>query len=591
MGLYGNIDTMSVTELFEWVNRGRKSGTLEVERDKIVKRIMVREGRVVGCSSNAPTTLLGQFLLSRGKITRQVLSEAMRLHEQSSTNLGETLIEMGAISLADQDAFIDNKIEETIFGLFDWPEAVFRFYTDALPDPNALVVDLGIREILERGDRRTDERERSNQAITDPGVVLRRTGGSSPPELEGHVAARRIYELIDGKKTVAEILLHSHAPEFLVTKFLTVLIQARAVEVSEQPAPAAPVPEQTPSVVAESVVEPLKSVEPVVKPMVQDVPERDEPVVEPSVEPPVEPPVFEIPETVELDVEPPVEPPIDEIPETVELDVEPPVESPVDEIPETVELDVESPVEPPVYEMPETVELDVEPADEPPVDDISESVEMVFDSVPDPAPDLSELAVATHPTVASTEEAELDVQQFEPEIESLMAAAVHVEEEVTIDVPAAPTRAAVEIEARPRAETSVSTEPQDSRELQDEINVALQLMSNGQPEAALELLNAMAAAHPGDISLSQLAGNAERDYRQKMIAGDLQLTKIPTLTEIAESNPDEKASADESFLLAQIDGSTDIQALLWVTPMRDIEVLKSLSSLLRRGWIEMREAD
>jgi hypothetical protein len=480
MGLYGNIDMMSVPELFEWVNRGRKSGTLEVERDKIIKRIMVREGRVVGCSSNAPTTLLGQFLLSRGKITRQVLSEAMRRHEQSATTLGETLVAMGAISAADQDAFVANKIEETIFGLFDWPDAVFRFYTDALPDPNALDVDLGVREILERGGRRTDERKRSSEAITDPGIVLRRTGESSPPELEGHVAARRIYDLIDGQKTVAEVLLHSHAPEFLVTKFLTVLIQARAVEVVEQ------------AVVEAPDVEVLESVEPVAEP-----------------------------------------------------DVEP-----------DIELDVE---------------LDVELDDESSAADISEGVELVFESVPDNAPDISELAVASTSSVAETEEPDVDMQQFEPEIESLMAAAAHVENEVVLDTPAQST-------------------PEESRELQEEINVALQLMSSGQPEAALELLNAMAAAHPGDVSLSQMVGNAERDFRQQVLAGELQLTKIPTRMPGAEPSRDERTTADEFFLLEQIDGVTDIQALLWVTPMRDVEVLKTLSRLLRRGWIEVRQA-
>ena len=504
MGLYGNIDTMSVTELFEWVNSGRKSGTLEVERDKIVKRIMVREGRVVGCSSNAPATLLGQFLLSRGKITRQVLSDAMRRHEQSGTNLGATLIEMGAISPADQDAFIANKIEETIFGLFDWGEAVFRFYTDALPDPNALDVDLGIREILERGGRRTDERKRSNEAITDPGVVLRRTGGSSPPELEGHVAARRIYELIDGRKTVAEILLHSHAPEFLVTKFLTVLLQARVVEILDQPVVSQPQPMPQPEPPAPEA-------------------EQIEPVVS--------------------------EPLVDEVPESVE----PVFELPVEEVPESVE---------PVFEL---------PVGTPPNDDISESVELVFDSVPDDAPDISEIAVAPIPVGSETEEPDLDMQKFEPEIESLMAAAAHVEEEVVLDKP-----------ARSSAE--------ESRELQEEINVALQLMSSGQPEAALELLNAMSAAHPGDISLSQLVGNAERDYRQQMLAGELQLSKIPTRTQVVEPNRGENTSADELFLLEQVDGTTDIQALLWVTPMRDVEVLKTLSRLLRKGWIEVRQA-
>ena len=549
MGLYGNIDTMSVTELFEWVNSGRKSGTLEVERDKIVKRIMVREGRVVGCSSNAPATLLGQFLLSRGKITRQVLSDAMRRHEQSGTNLGATLIEMGAISPADQDAFIANKIEETIFGLFDWGEAVFRFYTDALPDPNALDVDLGIREILERGGRRTDERKRSNEAITDPGVVLRRTGGSSPPELEGHVAARRIYELIDGRKTVAEILLHSHAPEFLVTKFLTVLLQARVVEILDQPVVSQPQPMPQPEPPAPEA----EQIEPVVsEPLVDEVPE--------SVEPVFELPVEEVPESVESVFELPVE----EVPESVE----PVFELPVEEVLESVEPVFELPVE----EVPESVEPVFElPVGTPPNDDISESVELVFDSVPDDAPDISEIAVAPIPVGSETEEPDLDMQKFEPEIESLMAAAAHVEEEVVLGKP-----------ARSSAE--------ESRELQEEINVALQLMSSGQPEAALELLNAMSAAHPGDISLSQLVGNAERDYRQQMLAGELQLSKIPTRTQVVEPNRGENTSADELFLLEQVDGTTDIQALLWVTPMRDVEVLKTLSRLLRKGWIEVRQA-
>jgi len=470
MGLYGNIDTMSVPELFGWVDAGRKSGTLEVERDKIIKRIMVREGRVVGCSSNEPATLMGQFLLSRGKITREVLSQAMRRHEQSETTLSETLVTMGAISQADQDAFVANKIEETIFGLFDWGEAVFRFYTDALPDPNALPVDLEIREILERGVQRRDEGIRSQEAITDPGMVLRRTGLPEPSELEGHVTARRIYELIDGRKTVAEVLLHSHAPEFLVTKFLTVLLQAQVVEIVE------------------------------IAPTPQPVPEHETATVEPA----------DSIDWIERAVEP-----LQSTPGTV---------GPVPESP-YAEMESDEPV--------------------------------------------------------------LDLQELEPEIESLMAAADQVDEEIVFEVPQAPTP---EVDATPPSSESERNETGDSRELQEEINVALQLMSSGQPEAALELLNAMAVAHPGDISLGKLVSNAERDYRQQMLAGELHASRIPTRTQVAESNPDEKMTADESFLLEQIDGITDIQALLWVTPLREVEVLKTLSRLLRKGWIEVRQA-
>jgi hypothetical protein len=479
MGLYGNIDTMSVPELFGWVDSGRKSGTLEVERDKISKRIMFRDGRVVGCSSNEPTTLMGQFLLSRGKITREVLSEAMRRHAESEATLGETLVTMGAISPADQEAFVANKIEETILGLFDWSDAVFRFYADALPDPNSLPVDLQIREVLERGVRRRDEGIRSQEAITDPGMVLRRTEGGELPELAGHLVAGRIYDLIDGRKTVAEILLHSHAPEFLVTKFLTVLLQAQVVEIVEIVAAAVPEPEPVESDEwIEQAVAPLQSTADAVGP---------------------------------------------------------------------------APVSP--------------------------YAEMETDAPP------------------------LDMQELEPEIESLMAAADQVDHEIVFEVPQAPTldlpeeadvaaaeQATPDATASPRSSGFDRNENEDSRELQEEINVALQLMSSGQPEAALELLNAMAVAHPGDVSLGKLVSNAERDYLQKMLAGELHASRIPTRTQVAESNPDEKMTADESFLLEQVDGITDIQALLWVTPLRDVEVLKTLSRLLRKGYIDVRQA-
>src|SRR5262245_39752968 len=131
MGLYGNLQTMSVAELLAWVERGGKSGTLEVERDKIVKRISFAGGRVASCSSNDPTTLMGQFLLSSGKITPDTLSQALSRQENQQANLGQILREMGAITERDRDAFVQAKIEETIYGLFDWDDAVFRFYADA----------------------------------------------------------------------------------------------------------------------------------------------------------------------------------------------------------------------------------------------------------------------------------------------------------------------------------------------------------------------------------------------------------------------------------------------------------------------------
>ena len=462
MGLYGNLSTMSVAELLSWVGGGRKSGTLEVERDKIVKRITFESGRVASCSSNDPTTLMGQFLLSRGKITREMLSQALSRQGAvpgQPTNLGQILLDLGAITQADRDSFVAAKIEETIYGLFDWDDAVFRFYTDALADPNAVEASVGIEDILRRGSERSAERKLSGQVIGDPGMVLRATGEPPPPELAGSRAARRVFELIDGKKTVAEIVLHSHASEFLVTRFLTALLNGKVVEIVEVRR------------------EPLRA-----------MPE----------------PVVEAPRTI----------------------IEPP--DPVEDV-----------VLPPAAE-PEPAPAPAAPLQLGDVDDLLS----VFDSLPRLAPDVEPPAA----------EARAPVTQPKP------------------------TRG---YRVMPRPSTEVS------RELQSEINVALQLMASGQPEAALELLNAIGSAHPTDTALRQLVANAEQDFCKKMLEGELHGSSVPTRGEAAGGH---ELSAEESFLLEQVDGHTDIQALLWVAPMRDVEALKILYRMLKKGWLELRRA-
>ena len=73
MALHGDLRTMSVAELLQWAAFYNKTGVLEVERLKIRRLIAFRDGRIVGCLSDDPSMLLGQFLISRGKITERQL--------------------------------------------------------------------------------------------------------------------------------------------------------------------------------------------------------------------------------------------------------------------------------------------------------------------------------------------------------------------------------------------------------------------------------------------------------------------------------------------------------------------------------------
>ncbi len=68
--------------------------------------------------------------------------------------------------------------------------------------------------------------------ISDPGIVLRRTDKTPPQDFLDNHMARTLYDTIDGDRTVAEIVLHVHGSEYLVTKFLYELHESGYVDIT-----------------------------------------------------------------------------------------------------------------------------------------------------------------------------------------------------------------------------------------------------------------------------------------------------------------------------------------------------------------------
>ena len=234
MALNGHLATMPITDVLQWIATARRTGTLNVERNKVSKLIHFRQGQVVGCSSSDPPALLGQFLLSRGKIDEEQLRQALERQEVTKENMGQILVGMGVLTEEDLRRALTAKAEETIHGLFDWDDAVFRFEENAAPDdPYLIEVEMDVQEVLLRGMQRYDEMNRFRGVFSDEGIVLQRTDKAAPAEVQNSRMARRIYESINGERTLAEIVLHAHASEYLVTKFLFQLHRLGHVEIKE----------------------------------------------------------------------------------------------------------------------------------------------------------------------------------------------------------------------------------------------------------------------------------------------------------------------------------------------------------------------
>jgi hypothetical protein len=232
MPLFGTLKTMSLPDLLQWLGAGRKTGTLQVESNRVRKCILFKDGQIYGCSSDDPPERLGHFLLSRGKITEDQLRIALAAQEGSGKFLGRLFVEMGAIQMDELTGLLDSKAEETIYSLFDWENAVFRFHEELAEQPNVFPVSLRVEDVLLRGMKRLDEMLRIRKVFKDPGIVLVQTDKAPPEELLDSKMARAIYEAVNGERTVAGILLHVHGSQYLVTKLLYELHRKGFIEIA-----------------------------------------------------------------------------------------------------------------------------------------------------------------------------------------------------------------------------------------------------------------------------------------------------------------------------------------------------------------------
>jgi hypothetical protein len=244
---------MPPTEILQWLGGNRKSGTLEVEHERVVRRIYFRDGAIRSCGCDYAPTLLGQYLLSRGRITESELSTALAQQEGSRRNLGAILVEAGRLNVDELERFLAAKVEESIYGIFDWDDGTFRFEPGADPPADTIETDLSVEHVLLHGATRQDEMRRSREVIGNDEAVLERTNAELPAAIVASPVSQRILGLVDGRRTVREIALHAHASRSLVERLFSGLVSAGVLRLIDRRGPSVAEPVAAP--VSRSAVE------------------------------------------------------------------------------------------------------------------------------------------------------------------------------------------------------------------------------------------------------------------------------------------------------------------------------------------------
>lgn len=118
------------------------------------------------------------------------------------------------------------------------------------------------------------------------------------------------------------------------------------------------------------------------------------------------------------------------------------------------------------------------------------------------------------------------------------------------------------------------------------IGAAREHLAKGDPEAALALLaRGQVAADPDSAAV--LAA-AEAAFLSKVQREELPRDAVPELAQPLGNLMREPLQPEEFFLLSRLDGRWSVADVVKVAPMREVETITVLRSLLRRGLIRAR---
>ena len=220
MALSGDLATMGLEDIFQWLAVGKKTGVLELKGSLHTKRVAFHEGRITSIWSSDPREYLGQYLLAFNRITEDQLREALATQEDEQQLLGRILIDRQLVTEAEIRRIVQIKVEESIFDTFLWNVGSFEFHDGAASHQKSMLLSLDVTGIVLEGARRLDDWKRIRKVIKGGDAVIVAISEAIAERLPLAPEDADILARLDGIKRVDQLVLDMRMPEYKINKLL-----------------------------------------------------------------------------------------------------------------------------------------------------------------------------------------------------------------------------------------------------------------------------------------------------------------------------------------------------------------------------------
>jgi hypothetical protein len=126
-GIKGELGSLPLTDLMQWIEMNKKSGVLFITDKKASKCFCFEGGRLLLASSNSEGGRFGDFLSKEGHINIGEIEKAVNVSRKEGVSLIAHLTESKIIPEELMTVVIQQLAEETIAEVLGWQEGSFEF--------------------------------------------------------------------------------------------------------------------------------------------------------------------------------------------------------------------------------------------------------------------------------------------------------------------------------------------------------------------------------------------------------------------------------------------------------------------------------
>jgi uncharacterized protein DUF4388 len=204
----GDLSEHPLPALLFTIGQYRVPGVLTFTHGKTIKKLFLRDGRIIFASSNLHEDDLGEFLFRCGKISRSGKDRSADLVVRSrGKRQGRILVEMKALDPKDLIWAVRSHQQSILWSLFNWFEGQMTFNIGSFVEDEDILLDITIQRGILDGVRSIQNAKRIVNYLGNRNTVLEMEENAllGIEMFESDEKEREVLKMVDGKTSLYDL--------------------------------------------------------------------------------------------------------------------------------------------------------------------------------------------------------------------------------------------------------------------------------------------------------------------------------------------------------------------------------------------------